>query len=118
MSEFKRVERIIRSLVPRFPRNRDRHYSLTDARNILNELGLQMSPEALAYMLAEDTRMDDFINAIYDLESRLGKKTVNESGNLDEELEPKVYEEEGDLGFSVTHRGKEYVFAEYRLFED
>ncbi|MEM9985063.1 MAG: hypothetical protein AAF804_08195 [Bacteroidota bacterium] len=117
MSEFKRLERIIRSLIPRFPRNRDRYYSITDARNILNELGLHMSPEALAFMLAEDTRMDDFINAIYDLEARLGKKAVDESGNLDEGLDPKVYEEDGELGFSVTHRGKEYVFAEYELSE-
>lgn len=115
MSDYKRLERMIRSLIPRFPRAEDRQYSLKDARNMINELGLQMPADVLDFLVSRDTILDDFINSIHDLEAKLRRKVVNDHGEIDEELEPKVYVEEDEVGFSVTHKGKEIVFAEYPL---
>ena len=42
-----------------------------------------------------------------ELEAKLSRKVVNDHGEIDEELEPKACREEGEVGFSVTHKGKE-----------
>lgn len=117
MSELKRLERIVRSLIPRIPRDPDRQYSLADARNMINELGLQMPPEVMAYLLERDAILDDFISSIYDLEARLNRKVVQPQGTLDEQLQPRVRVEEGKVAFTIEHRGQEKVFAEYDLTE-
>lgn len=113
MSEFKRLTRLIKAAIPRFPRSADRQYKLSDARNMITDLGMQMSPEALEYMTSDDNRLDDFLMNIYHLEADIRKKAITEFATIDIELLPKVYEEEGKLGFSVTHKKKEIVFAEY-----
>ena len=115
MSEFKRLERIVKSLIPRIPRAEDRQYQLSDARHMINDLGLQMPPEVMAYLLERDTILDDFIMSIYALERELRRKVITDFDTIDEALDPKVYVEGNEVGFSVTHQGRELVFAEYRL---
>lgn len=115
MSELRRLERLAKSLIPRIPRGEDRQYTLEDARHMINELGLQMSPEALAFMTGDSNRLDDFLMNVYHLEEKVGKKVTTDSRSIDERYEPKVYEEDGTLAFSVTWRGKERVFAEYQV---
>jgi hypothetical protein len=115
MSEFKRLERLVKSLIPRIPRAENRQYQLSDARHMINDLGLQMPPEVMAYLLSRDAILDDFIMSIYALERELGRKVVTDFGVIDEALDPKVYVEDGEVGFSVTRKGRELIFAEYSL---
>lgn len=115
MSEFKRLERIVRSLIPRFPSNAKRNYSLADARHMINELGIQMPPNVLEYLVSDDAILDDFLSGIYDLETRLKRKVTDEYQSIDQGLDPKVYIEDGEVGFSITHKARELVFAEYRF---
>ncbi|MEL6193397.1 MAG: hypothetical protein AAFR66_15165 [Bacteroidota bacterium] len=115
MSDFKRLERIIKSRLPRFPKDIDYTYSVKDARNMINDLGLSLSPEALAYLTETETILDDFLEGVYHVENRFKKRVANEQAFLKEEFSPKVYEEDGKAIFTLTHRGKEYIFAEYDL---
>ncbi|NOK86067.1 MAG: hypothetical protein GFH27_549397n15 [Chloroflexi bacterium AL-W] len=113
MSELSRLERIAKSLIPRIPRGQNRQYQLEDARNIINDLGLQLSPAALAYLVSNSSRLDGFLMDIYHVEQAIGKKVVTEFATIDEQYQPKVYEEEGKIAFSLTWKGKERVFSEY-----
>lgn len=113
MSDFKRLERLVKALIPRLPRAEDRQYQLSDARHMINDLGLQMPPEVLAYLIERDAILDDFLMSVYGLERELRRKVVTDFGVIDEALDPKVYIEDGTVGFSVTHKGRELVFAEY-----
>jgi hypothetical protein len=115
MSEFKRLERLVKALIPRLPRAENRQYQLADARHMINDLGMHIPPEVLAYLLAQDAILDDFLMSIYALEKELRRKVVTEFATIDEALEPKVYVEEALIGFSVTHKARELVFAEYQL---
>lgn len=117
MSEFKRLKRLAKSLIPRFPRDEDRQYSLDDARNMINDLGLSLSPEALGYVIHDDKILDDFVNGIHNLENKLRRKVVNEQALINPDLDPKAYEEDQTVGFTVTYKGEEIVFAEYDLPE-
>jgi len=113
MSEFKRLTRLIKAAIPRFPRSEDRQYQLSDAHMMITDLGMQMSPEALAFMTDDDNRLDDFLMNIYHLEADIRKKAVTEFATIHPDLSPKVYEEDGKIGFSVVHKKEEIVFAEY-----
>ena len=118
MSEFQRLERLVRSLIPRIPRDPARQYSLTDARNMINELGMQIPPEVMAYLLARDAILDDFINSLYDLEARLNRKVVDQHGVIDPSLQPQARVEAGQVAFTIVHRGQEKVFTEYSFDEE
>ncbi|MEM6804384.1 MAG: hypothetical protein AAF696_23495 [Bacteroidota bacterium] len=113
MSEFKRLARLIKAAIPRMPLGEDRPYQLSDAHMMITDLGMQMSPEALAFMTGDDNRLDDFLMNIYHLENDIRKKAVTEFATIDPELLPKVYEEDGTIGFTVVHKNEEIVFAEY-----
>ncbi|MEM8902055.1 MAG: hypothetical protein AAGC85_28370 [Bacteroidota bacterium] len=115
MSDFKRLERIIKSRLPRFPKDIDYTYSIKDARNMINDLGLSLSPEALAYLTETETILDDFLEGVYHVENRFKKRVANEQAFLKEEFSPKVYEEDGKATFTLTYRGKESSFAAYAL---
>lgn len=115
MSDFARLQRLAKSLVPRFGRDRTRHYDHDDARNIINDLGLQIPPRVLAFLIGSDTILEDFVNSLYELEAHLRKSVVTEYATLDSAFMPQVYVEPHQVGFSITHKGKEIVFAEYEL---
>lgn len=113
--EFSRLKRLAKSLIPRFPKGKERYYTPSDARMMINELGLQMSPEVLKYLVSRDAILDDFINSIYQLEQEIRKRVVTEFGTIDHEYEPRVYVEGQVVGFSVTYKNEEIVFAEYEM---
>lgn len=113
--DYKRLRRMLKSLIPRFPRDEDRQYSLSDARNMINDLGLQMSATTLEKLVSNDSILDDFLTNIYFLEEDIGRKVITEYATIDMKYEPRVYEEPDLVGFSVFHKGQEIVFAEYDL---
>lgn len=115
MSDFKRIQRLAKSLIPRFPKNREKYWEHSDVRNMINDLGLQMSPEVLSKLVNNDQVLDDFISSIYQLERRINREVITEFATIDTDYDPKVYVEDGEVGFSITHKGKEIVFAEYKL---
>ena len=115
MSDFKRLQRLIKSAIPRFPRGSEYSYSLEDARMMINDLAMSMSPEALAFMTSKDTILEDFLECIYHMEDRVGKRIVTEFAVIDAKYHPQVYEEDGLLGFTIQHKNKEIVYAEYEL---
>ena len=115
MSEFKRFKRLAKSLIPRFPRGDEKYYTREDARNMINDLGLQISPEALEALVNSETVLEDFTNSIYELERKIRKKVVTDFATIDLEFEPHVYEEDGRVGFTILHRGDEILFADYKV---
>ncbi|MDP5169126.1 MAG: hypothetical protein NWR72_02685 [Bacteroidia bacterium] len=117
MSELSRIERLAKSLIPRFPRSSNRHYKLEDARNMINEFGLDLTPGALAFLVNNDIHLDDFLMGVYHLENKIGKKVTSDFATIDEAFSPKVYEEDGTIAFTATWKGKEQVFVEYEYGE-
>lgn len=115
MSDYNRLKRVLKSLIPRFPRDEDRQYSLEDARNMINDVGLQMSAEILRKLVEDDKILDDFLSNIYFLESDIGRKVVSSYATIDMKYNPRVYVEDDLVGFSITYKGEEIVFAEYEL---
>lgn len=119
-SEYERLRRIAKSLIPRFKRPTERrNYHLSDARHMLNELGMQMSPSLLNHLVEDDRKLDEFIDGIYALEDDLGISVINEFNSIRPELSPRVYvvNEERIIGFSVIYGGEEVVFVEYAFPE-
>ncbi len=115
MSELDRFKRLAKSLIPRFPKGNERNYSLEDAQMMLNDLGMQMSPAVLAYLIDSDEILDDFVNSIYHLETKLKKRIITDDTRIDPELDPKVYVVDGTVAFTIVRRGGELIFAEYEL---
>ncbi|MEZ4825776.1 MAG: hypothetical protein R3C61_05695 [Bacteroidia bacterium] len=115
MSDFKRLARLSKSIIPRFERGNSRHFNHDDARMMINDLGMQMSPDVLKKLVSNPDVLEDFLNSIYQLEQKLHRKVVTEYATIDLEYDPKVYVEDGTVGFSITWKEKEVVFAEYRL---
>ena len=113
MSELNRLKRIVKSYIPRTPRDPKRRYSYEDAHLMINDLGMSLSPEALSFLVNTDTVLDDFVGSVYELEYKLKRKATTDLKTLDPELSPKVYEEYGRIVFTATYDGEEWVFAEY-----
>ncbi|MDX1906097.1 MAG: hypothetical protein SF053_03625 [Bacteroidia bacterium] len=115
MSDLHRLERLAKSLIPRFPQGGERYYTHSDARLAINGLGLNLQPETLAYLVEHDVILEDFVNSLYHLEHRTGKSVLTEFAEIDPDYTPAVYEESGKVVFTVVVRGKEIVFAEYQI---
>lgn len=115
MSEFKRLKRLVKSIIPRFPDGDARQYTLGDARLMINDLAMDISPEALEALVENEQVLDDFIGSVYELEHEVRRRVVNDLGTIDEKYQPRAYEEDGTVGFSVIYRGEELIFAEYKL---
>ncbi|WNJ21116.1 hypothetical protein [Pontibacter sp. G13] len=115
LPEFNRFKRLVRSWMPNFSRPVGKHHTLEDARNMITDLGMQMSPKALDFLVSRDTILDDFLMAVYQMESEFRRPVVTPQATIAEDLEPKVYETDENIGFTIKHRGEEMVFAEYQL---
>lgn len=113
MSDFTRLKRIAKSLVPRWPASGEKNYSFEDARLIINDLGMKLSPEMLASLLSRTETLDDFLGSIYELEHKLKRPVVTELATIDPVLEPDVHVEGSKVAFSVKWREERLVFAEY-----
>jgi len=115
MSELHRLQRIIKSVIPHTPRSADRRYDFGDARMMINDLGMELSPKTLAHLVNSDTVLDDFIHSVYELEHKLGRKSTTDLSIFDPELQPKVYEEGKRVLFTIVIKGEEWIFAEYEI---
>ena len=115
MSELYRLKRIVKSLIPRTPRQAERRYSYGDARLMINDLALDLSPETLEYLVETDTVLEDFVLSVYELEYMLGRKATTEISVFDPGLSPKAYDESPRVVFTVQYEGQEWVFAEYQI---
>ncbi len=115
MSDLQRLKRIVKSLIPRIPRKSELRYDYGDARLMINDLALDLSPQTLSYLVNNDMVLEDFINSIYDLEHQLRRQVTTRMNTIDPELLPKVYEESNSVTFTVKFDGDEWIFAEYTI---
>jgi hypothetical protein len=118
MSDFKRFKRAVKSMLPRIGKKRDRYYDYGDARLMINDLGLQMSADVLAYLVSRTDVLEDFIQGVYFFEDDIRKKdVVIDPTVINSKYEPKVYVEDGKVEFTASYGGDEIIFAEYQLPE-
>lgn len=115
MSEFERFTRLVKSIIPRFSDSEYQSYALADAKMMINELGLSMSPATLAYLISKDDILDDFLDGVYALEKKAGGKVITDSATIMTDYDPKVYEKEDKVVFTAKIEGEEYLFAEYDI---
>lgn len=117
MSDFNRFKRVVKSWVGSFKRNRSEDYQFDDANMIITNLGMQFRAETLAWVLAEDTRKEDFLQGIYAAEEELNQDIVIGNTEIDPVFDPQVYEFNGKLEFTIRWKGEEIIFAEFELPE-
>jgi hypothetical protein len=120
MSEFSRLNRLVKALVPNFSKSRERYYSFDEARMMIADLGMAIPPEMLAKLLDTDALLDEFINSLYQLEDEIGKGSiVTESSTIMADYQPSVHVEDNKIAFSVTYKKlfqtHQTVFVEYSL---
>lgn len=115
MADFYRLKRIAKALAPKFPRSRSYEYTLSDARMMITDLGMEIPPKVLDQLVSNDLVLDDFLTSVYELEREIRKKAVTEFATIKPELEPKVYLEDGMIGFTIVHKDEELVYAEYKI---
>lgn len=116
MSEFQRLKRVVNSWIGNVRLRKKRRlatYQDDDALLILSEMGWKMSPAALEYVSGNSTRREDFLQQIYAAEDDLGVDLIRDNVMLNPDLDPKVYEVEDKIGFTVTYKGEEYLVAEF-----
>jgi hypothetical protein len=116
MSEFSRLKRAVTSWISGMRISKKRRlatYQDDDALLILTDLGLLMSPEALVYVSNNSTRREDFLMQLYAAEEDLRIDIIRDNVMIDPALEPKVYEVEGKIGFTIMHKKEEYLVAEF-----
>jgi hypothetical protein len=116
MSEFQRLKRVVNSWIGGArirKKRRSATYQDDNALMILNDLGWKMSPEALEHVVGNSTRREDFLMQIYAAEEDLGVDLIKDNVMLNPAYDPKVYEVEGKIGFTVTVKNEEYLVAEF-----
>ena len=114
MSEFYRIKRIVNSwLGSRNKRRRSATYEKDDPRMILNDLGLQMSPEALAFVADDSFRREDMLMQIYAAEEELDVDLVLDNVRFDPIWDPKVYVGDQKFAITVVVRREEVVVVEF-----
>ncbi len=118
MSEYNRLKRVVRSLMPDFTTRRKdikQYYDVDDARMMINELGMQIPPKILKGLLNSDAALDEFVNGVYLVEDEIKRKIVTNRSIIDPQYQPQVHLEENLIGFTITHKREEIIFAEFKL---
>ena len=116
MSDFSRLKRITRSWLPSFSFRKEPLFSFDDTRQIINSLGLQMSPQTLDYLCFTDEVLDDFAEALQNAMRETGyKDLVTDDFSLNPDHEPMVTEKEGKVYFTIRWKKEAWIFAEYDL---
>ena len=116
MSVRKRLKRVVKSWTGVLSRD-EIYYSYDDARMILTDLGMQMSPEALAYLTSSEEIMEEFLGQVSAVEKKLGLNIIKDQYSIDPELQPKVYEIEGEIIITILHKGVESILVEFPFEE-
>jgi len=117
MSDFKRLQRIAKSMIPRLSFRSQAEHSMEDARDMINDLGIQIPPKALALLLSKDEILDDFAEGVVALKREIKRDVLDEFGLIDAELEPQVLVDGQTVAFFVMHKKESLIFAEYTLPE-
>ncbi len=113
MSNFDRLQRIVNSWTGKL--KRERYYEQHDIFMILTDLGMQMQPETLAFIINSNELMEEMAHELYSAEDQLGFPLVLENSIIDPKFKPTVIEENKKLGISITHKGKEYLIVEIEM---
>ena len=114
MSIKSRLHRIARSWKGQL-HGKDIHYTQDDAFLILTDLGLQMSPETLAYLTSTAEMLEEFMEALHWTEKEIVRHIVEDGNRISPEYDPKVYEVDGEAIFTIKHKEVEMIMAEIRL---
>ena len=85
---------------------------------IINDLGLQMSPEALSFIADSNFRREDMLVQIHAAEESLDRDLVVDNSALDPVYSPKVYEDEDRIAVTMIIRDEEVVIFEFSRQED
>ena len=115
MSEIDRLKRIVRSWWGgRHKSRRSAAYEQDDPRMIINDLGLQLSPEGLASIADSSFRREDMLVQIYNAEEELGIDLIEDNVRIDPRWEPRVYELDGHIAITATVKDEEVVVIEFQ----
>jgi|GEM_PF-1486094 len=114
MSNIDRLRRVVNSWVgSRRKQRRPAVYEQDDPRMIINDLGLQLSPEALSLIADNNFYREDLLVQIYAAEEELDCDLVVDNIQLDPQYSPKVYEDEKVIAVSILIDGEEVVIIEF-----
>ena len=114
MSEIERLKRIARSWWGGVrKKRRPAAYEQDDPRMIINDLGLQLSPAALASIADNSFRREDMLVQLYNAEETLNIDLIRDNTQIDPRHNPKVYEHEGHIVITATVDGEEVVIVEF-----
>lgn len=89
-----------------------------DGMMILTNQGYQMRAETLAWLTDSETRKEDFVQDILAAEKELNLEMVINFNEIDPDLSPKVYEEDGKVIFTISEGKEEIVYCEMELPEN
>ncbi len=113
MSEFKRLQRLLKSLIPSFSNRSSSNYQYEDATLMINDLSYTIQPEKLEYLLSRNEALYEFIQGVEKIEIRTGKSLINDVGTIDSSFQPQGHEEGDRVWFTITYKGKERTIASY-----
>ena len=118
MSDLNRLKRLVKSVLPDFRfkrRDISDYYHPEDARVMINELALSIPPKVLKALLNSTVALDEFITGVYLAEDDIGERIINERKEIDPIYKPQAHLEDNRIAFTITHRGEEIIFAEFKL---
>ena len=118
MSELNRLKRLVKSVLPDFSMKRrdiSDYYHPEDARVMINEMALSIPPKVLKALLGSTVALDEFVTGIYLAEDDIGERLINERKEIDPMYSPQAHIEDNRIAFTITHKGEEIIFAEYKL---
>ncbi len=119
MANIDRLKRVVESWVGGLrKRRRTAVYEHDDPRMIINDLGLQMSPEALSFIADSRYHREDMLMQIYAAEEELDRDLVVDNNRLDPVYSPKVYEDEDKITITMVVNGKESIIVEFSRKEE
>lgn len=114
MSELRKLKRLVNSWMGSMRKaRREAEYKEDDPRMIINELGLQLSPEGLKFIADDSFRREDMLMQIYAAEEELDVDLVKANVMLDPIWEPKVYEEKNRIAITVVVDRDEVIIIEF-----
>ena len=119
MSNIDRLKRVVKAWYAGLrKRRRTAVYEKDDPRMIINDLGLQMSPEALSFIADSSFHREDMLVQIYAAEEELDRDLVLDNIRLDPAYSPKVYETEDRIAVTMIVKGEEVVIFEFSRKEE
>ena len=114
MSDLYRIKRIARSWWGGVrKKQRPATYEQDDPRMIINDLGLQMSPEALEGIADNSFRREDMLVQLYNAEEELGIDLIKDNTAIDPKWNPKVYEQDDRVAITIVVKKEEVVIVEF-----